>query len=332
MQDIDNLDPSATSRDYGKLIDAPTRAFIAEVERHYPPDAIGLTVAEQRAIFDRMCRAFHAGYPDGVTASDRSAAGVPVRVYATQGAKGTVVYMHGGGFVVGGLESHDDICAEICAATDARVVSVDYRLAPEHRHPAAFDDCLAAVKALHADHGALVLAGDSAGAALAASVSHALRDAPEHLLGQVLIYPGLGGDRDAGSYLTHANAPMLSRDDVRYYAQMRFDGPEPLNDPTAAVLHDRQFAGLPPTVIFSAACDPLCDDGGDYCARIRAAGGQAEWVCESGLVHGYLRARHSVPRAAASFDRITVAIRALRDGDRVTRLQETVGPAYSTGP
>lgn len=320
MQNIHNRDPSVMSPDYGRLIDAETWAFIAKVEQFYPPDAIGLTVAEQRAIYDRMCRAFHAGHPSGVTASDRSVAGVRVRVYSTHGATGMVVYFHGGGFVVGGLDSHDDVCAEICATTDTRVVSVDYRLAPEHRHPAAFDDCLASVKALHADHGALVLAGDSAGAALAASVSHALRNSPEHILGQVLIYPGLGGDRDAGSYLTHANAPMLSRDDVLYYAQIRFDGPEPLNDPTAAVLHDRQFGGLPPTVIFSAACDPLCDDGGVYCARIQSAAGQAEWITEPGLVHGYLRARHSVPRASASFSRITAAIRALCGGVRFTLL------------
>jgi len=324
MQDADSHDSSPTSDgpilDYSRLIDAPTWAFIDETERYYPPDAAGLTVAEQRAVYDKMCRAFHAGYPVGVTAQKGSAAGVPLRIYQTKGAAGTVIYMHGGGFVVGGLDSHDDLCAEICAATGARVVSVDYRLAPEHRHPAAFDDCLAAVKALHADHGPLILAGDSAGAALAASVSHSVRGGPERLLGQVLIYPGLGGDRDAGTYLTHANAPMLSRDDVLYYARIRFDGPEPQDDPTAAVLQDQSFAGLPPTLIFSAECDPLCDDGAVYCARIRAAGGQADWVCEAGLVHGYLRARHSVPRAAASFGRITAAIRALRDSVPVTQV------------
>ena len=320
MQDASHLTASAPSSapDYDQLIDAPTWAFIAETARFYPADAVGLTMAQQRDVYDRMCRAFHAGYPEGVTARDGSASGVPLRVYETPGMVGTVVYMHGGGFVVGGLESHDDVCAEICAATGMRVVSVDYRLAPEHRHPAAFNDCLAAVQALHGDHGPLVLAGDSAGAALAASVSHALRGGEVRLLGQVLIYPGLGGDRNAGSYLTHANAPMLTRDDVLFYARIRFDGPEPQDDPTAAVLQDKNFAGLPPTVIFSAECDPLCDDGSDYATRIQKAGGQARWVREPGLVHGYLRARHSVPRAAASFGRITTAIRDLRDGVPVT--------------
>jgi acetyl esterase len=323
MQDASHLPTSAPGSqlggpDYDELIDAPTWAFITETARFYPADAVGLTMAQQRAVYDRMCRAFHAGYPEGVTARDAFAAGVPLRVYETAGMAGTAVYMHGGGFVVGGLESHDDVCAEICAAAGLRVVSVDYRLAPEHRHPAAFKDCQAAVQALHGDHGPLVLAGDSAGAALAASVSHALRGGAVRLLGQVLIYPGLGGDRNAGSYMTHANAPMLTRDDVLFYARIRYDGPEPQDDPTAAVLQDKNFAGLPPTVVFSAECDPLCDDGSVYAGRIRNAGGQARWVCEPGLVHGYLRARHSVPRAAASFGRITTAIRALRDGVPVT--------------
>jgi acetyl esterase len=318
--------------DYGRLIDAPTWAFIAETARHYPADAVGLSLAAQREVYDRMCRAFHASHPAGVTAADGTAGGVAVRRYTLPGQRGTVVYLHGGGFVVGGLDSHDDVCAEICAATAARVVSVDYRLAPEHPHPAAFDDCLAAVRAVCRDHGAVVLAGDSAGAALAASVSHALRGGTERIAGQVLIYPGLGGDRDRGSYLTHAQAPLLTREDVLFYARIRFAGPEPKDDPTAAVLQDRDFGGLPPTVVFAAACDPLCDDGAEYCARIRAAGGQAEWICEEGLVHGYLRARHSVPRAAASFAGITAAIAALRDGPGLSAASGTAAPASPAEP
>ncbi len=293
--------------DYQTLIDAATWAFIRETDSHYPPDTASRTINDQRAIYDAMCRAFHRGYPVGVTATDQTLGGAPCRVYAGAGA--TVMYFHGGGFVVGGLDSHDDVCAEICAATGFQVISVDYRLAPEHRHPAAFDDCLAAT--LYTK-GPLILAGDSAGAALTASVAHALRG-KRAVLGQVLIYPGLGGDRNRGSYLTHANAPMLTRDDVEFYARMRHNGPEPTDDPTAAVLHDTSFARLPPTVIFSAECDPLADDGRNYRDALLAAGGQAEWHLEHGLVHGYLRARHTVPRAAESFARITQAIARLGD-------------------
>jgi acetyl esterase len=151
----------------------------------------------------------------------------------------------------------------------------------------------------------VILAGDSAGANLAAAVAHALRGG---LVGLVLIYPGLGGDPHAGSYLTHARAPMLSRDDVLFYQTIRQAAPD---DPTAAPLRDTDFTRLPPTLAIGAECDPLADDARDYAARITAAGGQATWVQEPGLVHGYLRARHDVPRAAASFARITAAITAM---------------------
>lgn len=294
--------------DYQSLIDVPTWDFINRTADYYPPDAVNLSIAEQRAVYDQLCRTFHQGTPTGVTLRDQSMGGVPCRVYEKASATVTVVYLHGGGFVVGGLESHDDVCAEICQNTGFRVVSVDYRLAPEHRHPAAFDDSLAATRAVAARYPTpILLAGDSAGGALAASVAHAGRGTLD-IRGQVLIYPGLGGDRDRGSYLTHAHAPMLTRDDVLFYASIRYSGPEPTADPTANALQDTDFAHLPPTVIISAECDPLADDGRCYRDKILAAGGRAEWYVEPGLVHGYLRARHSVPRAAASFARICAAL------------------------
>lgn len=297
-----------TDPDYQTLIDAETWAFIRATEAHYPPDAVSLSIADQRRIYDLMCRAFHHGHPRGVGVRDGTMADVPVRHYTCGQPTATLVYLHGGGYVVGGLDSHDDVCAEICAATGLHVISADYRLVPEHRHPAAYDDALAVARAVE---GPLLLAGDSAGGALAASVAHALRG---RVAGMVLIYPGLGGDRNRGSYLTHAAAPMLTRDDVLYYAALRHDGPEPADDVTAAALAARDFSGLPPTVIVSAECDPSADDGRDYRDAMLAAGGRAAWVCEPGLVHGYLRARHTVARARDSFVRITGALSGLAAG------------------
>ncbi len=298
--------------DYQTLIDAPTWDFIRRTDASYPPDTATLTIAEQRAIYDRMCRVFFQGYPPGVTARDESIAGVACRRYP--GAQPTVVYLHGGGYVVGGLNSHDDVCAEIRAATGLTVVAVDYRLSPEHRHPAALEDALAVIRALLAQ-GPVVLAGDSAGGNLAAAASHVLRAEGLAPLGQVLIYPGLGGNMDQGSYLTHAHAPMLTRDDVLFYKDIRHGHPPPEGDATVSPLQDSDFAGLPPTVTFGAECDPLCDDAASYAAAITAAGGRAHSFLEQGLVHGYLRARSTVPRAAASFTRITQAIAALARGD-----------------
>jgi acetyl esterase len=297
-----------TQTDYQSVIDAATWAFIARTAESYPDGTATATIAEQRRIYDAMCATFHHGSPVGATVQDHTIGGVPCRDYS--GAWPTIVYLHGGGFVVGGLQSHDDVCAEICAATGLRVVSVDYRLSPENLHPAALDDALAVTRALLAA-GPVVLAGDSAGGNLAAATAHALRADPS-LRGLVLIYPGLGGDSNTGSYLTHAAAPMLSRDDVLYYMGVRQNAP---GDPTASPLLDPDLTGLPPTVAFSAECDPLADDTLHYCARLTAAGVRVHRTLETGLVHGYLRARHSVPRASASFARITTALTALAAGD-----------------
>ena len=147
---------------YATLIDAETWAFIRETERWYPPETASFSIDRQRRVYDDMCRAFHRGYPPGVTAQDKPFGGVPCRVYklAGGGIGGTVLYLHGGSFVVGGLHSHDDVCAEICAATGVRVVAADYRLAPEHRHPAHVEDALAATRAVAAAFsGPLVLGG-----------------------------------------------------------------------------------------------------------------------------------------------------------------------------
>lgn len=303
------------SPDYIQIIDAATWDFIRRSEASYPPDTATLSIADQRRIYDALCRAFHRGHPPGMVTQDRPFGGVPCRLYP--GKQGTVVYLHGGGFVVGGLHSHDDICAEICAATGLTVVSVDYRLCPEHPHPAAFKDAIAATRAIAAECPApLLLAGDSAGGNLAAAVAQAIgRNGSLGVSGMVLIYPGLGGNPDAGSYLAHAQAPMLTREDVLFYARIRHgDGPEPPADPTFAPLSDTDFTGLPPTLAIAAECDPLADDAIAYAARLTAAGTPARALTERGLVHGYLRARATVPRAAASFDRITRTLSAMARG------------------
>jgi len=299
--------------DYETLIDAQTWAFIRRTEACYPADQSGFAIADHRRVYDAMAAVFHQEHPAGVRATDMDFGGVACRLYETAGeARGTIVYFHGGGFVLGGLESHDDVCAEICDGTGARVVSVDYRLCPEFRHPVQYQDCRDAAQAVQARFGGpLVLVGDSAGGNLAAAVSHGARGTDMQIAGQILIYPGLGGDPDSGSYIEHANAPMLTRDEIVFYKHVRFHGDEPHLDPTYAPLRDADFSGLPPTRVFSAECDPLCDDGSAYCVRIRGAGGDAVSVTEPGLVHGYLRARTSVDRARNSFERIVGAISGL---------------------
>ncbi|TPN36222.1 alpha/beta hydrolase [Mesorhizobium sp. B2-3-3] len=307
--------------DYTNLIDAETWAFIERTNSYYPPDTIDYTIAQQREIYDRMCREFFAGYPEGVTAEASAIAtpvhDIPIRIYRnrTPDKAATVLYIHGGGFILGGLDSHDDVCAELCARTGYEVVSVDYRLAPEHLHPAAFDDAMSAFEWAAATYDSpILLCGDSAGGNLCAAVSHATRGHAKRPIGQVLIYPGLGGDRSKGSYVTHAEAPMLTMRDLEFYKHIRTGGADQTGDITLSPLADADFANLPPTVLITAECDPLSSDGEAYRDRVVAAGGRAVWIEEKGLVHGYLRARHTVGRARASFTRIVDAAAALGRG------------------
>ncbi|MBW4963128.1 alpha/beta hydrolase [Sulfitobacter sp. CW3] len=303
--------------DYGVLLDDEIWAYMRRSDEFYPPDAVGLTIEDQRAVYNKMCAAFHQTHPDGVQTWDVTFGGVPCRRYEVGASDITVIYYHGGGFVVGGLDSHDDVCAEICAGTGYRVISVDYRLAPEVIFPGCFNDAYGAFEAIAAGHpGDIVLAGDSAGGNLAAAVAHYARGRVDgRIKGQVLIYPGLGGDRTRGSYVRHANAPQLTVADMEFYQQVRSGGEPPKGDPRYAPLHDTDFTGLPPSVMITAECDPLSSDGETYRDAVLAAGGQAIWVEEPGLVHGYLRARVMSQKAAVSFDRILRAISALGAGD-----------------
>ena len=311
-------------------------AFIAEVEGFYPSDSAGAAIETQRARYDALCRHFDAPLPAGMQVNDETTphpeGAVPLRRYRPQWADraATVVYFHGGGFVVGGLDSHQAVCAEIAAATGAELVAVDYRLAPEHRFPLALTDCLAA--AIAQGPRPLVVAGDSAGGSLAAGVAMALRDAARgvpaalgllkaaglreraalpRVIGQALIYPVAGGALTAGSYLEMAEAPGLTTTDVRYYHDI-LGAPE--GDPYGHPLAAADWAGLPPAYITAAFFDPLRDDGRHYAARLAEAGVAVTYREEPQMVHAWLRARHRSPGAAAGFQALCRGITGLLEG------------------
>jgi len=307
---------------YADRLDAEFWDYIDAVNSWYPPEIIAAPIAEQRAVYNRMAASFHQAHPEGVSASDglvaTAADAIPVRRYrmANRVAAATVVYYHGGGFVLGDLDSHDDICAEICAGTGFEVVSADYRLAPEHPHPASFDDALAVFEWVAATSLLpIVLCGDSAGGNLAAAVAQATRHRDRRAVGQMLIYPGLDGNQTGRSYIEHAEAPLLTLADIDFYRRIRSAPGQSADDPTFAPLQDHDFSGLPPTVIVTAECDPLSSDGEVYRDRIVAAGGQALWREEPRLVHSFLRARPTVPRAAEAFARIIADVAKLGAGD-----------------
>lgn len=206
----------------------------------------------------------------------------------------TIIYLHGGGFVIGDLDTHDNICRELARGANAVVVSVDYRLAPEHRYPAAADDAVAATKWVIANAGELggndvvAVAGDSAGGNLAAVVTQQLHAEGISLAAQLLIYPAVAQDRsDFASFKENGEGYLLDLDTIvwfdRHYV---LDGTNRADARLAPILA-RDFAGLPPAVILTAEYDPLRDEGEAYGRLLHASGVKVETIRCDGMLHGF---------------------------------------------
>lgn len=280
-------------------------AFHRRCEEFYPADAVDASIEQQRKWYDALCAEFDAPSPAGLTREDALVGGrIPIRRYrpATVSTETRIYYIHGGGFVVGSLDSHDAICAELADFARAELVSVDYRLAPEHVWPAAFDDCYAVLQEILSDGRPVVVAGDSAGGNLTAGiVLKARAEALDGIVGQVLIYPGLGGDLVSGSYVEMAEAPGLTTADTSYYRKIV---KAPADDPFAAPLAEQDLSGLPPTYITGAFFDPLRDDARIYAGRLAAAGVNVTFREEPQMIHAWLRARHMSEGAREGFRRL----------------------------
>ena len=219
--------------------------------------------------------------------------------------------------MVGDLDSHDDVCAEIANFCGFNLVSVDYRLAPEYQYPCDISDCLAVVDELLNQGKSIILVGDSAGGTLAACVANARTSCTDtKLLGQVLIYPALADTQATPSMDEHANAPLLTKADMAFYHAIRVGGIDanvPVQDPLYCPMQAQSFGALPPTYLFPAQIDPLYDDCALYAHALQEAGVKAENYTHlgMGLVHGYLRARHTSAKAAANFNKICQTVLSL---------------------
>lgn len=307
--------------------DPQVLAFIAKSQSFYPADAFMGSVQQSRTWYDRyaadMAQPLPAELliedfcmPPGAATEALAARRYRHRVRPVH-AGTTVLYVHGGGFVLGGLQSHADVCAGLCQRTGLDVVACTYRLAPEHVHPAQLDDVAGAYDALVARGEQVLLCGDSAGANLVAGLCIRLHSTgAAAAMGQVLIYPGLGGDNTQGSYISNAHAPMLTTEECAYYFSVRSKGLEPaLRDaPELRPLLAPSLSGTPPTLVVTADLDPLRDDGLHYARRLHACSVPVQLRNEHELVHGFLRARHMSWRAAASFEAIAGALMQMADG------------------
>ncbi|MCA7882881.1 alpha/beta hydrolase [Burkholderia contaminans] len=303
------------------MLEPEIAAFVAAVDAWYPADAAARSPADQRRLYDRFAAEWTPpALPAGIVQQDAvwhasDGRAIALRRYTSVHGtpRGTVLFFHGGGFVVGSLDSHALITAQLAADTGLDVIAVDYRLAPEHRAPAALEDCLAVTRAARDARWPfgpcvhpLTLAGDSAGGMLAAGVATALRDAGEGGVdGIALVYPMLGFEPQSPARETEAHAPMLTLDDVHRYRALYWEGGlldamgdgNPLLRASVPLAASR-FDGLPPVLAIGAEHDPLRDDARVYVERIRAAGGAAHYWMGEGLVHGCWRALGTSPQAA----------------------------------
>jgi acetyl esterase len=280
-------------------LDPQARFLLDQLEVLGTPPVSEQTPEEARAGFALLV-AFAGPAENPVPAEDRSVPGpageIPVRIYRPTSslALPVVVYFHGGGFVIGDISTHDTVCQRLSGEVPAVVVSVDYRLAPEHRFPAAVEDCEAATRWVsdHAgefggDSGRIAVAGDSAGGNLAAVVARRARDSGGPPIAfQLLVYPATDMTRSLPSQTENATGYLLEADTMAWFIGNYLDDADPRN-PDASPLFADDLSNLPPALVVTAEFDPLRDEGEAYAERLRAAGVPAAVSRYDGMIHGF---------------------------------------------
>src|SRR5262245_54921831 len=269
------------------------------------------------------------GPPEKVAkVEDRRVAGplgdIPLRLYwPTPGQQpGVIVYFHGGGWVLGDLATHDNLCRALANAAGTLVAAVDYRLAPEHKFPAAPEDAYAATAWVRANARALgvnteaagglriAVAGDSAGGNLATVVCLMCRDrgAPMPTL-QVLIYPATDYKVETRSFKAYSQGYMLTRDDMHWFWGHYFASERDGYQPYASPMRCDNLGGLPRALVMTAEFDPLCDEGQAYAEKLQTAGVATRLICYQGMIHGFLRRLDTFPAAKAALTEIAREVR-----------------------
>jgi acetyl esterase len=245
---------------------------------------------------------------------------IPLRIYRPSSASGqpVMIYLHGGGMVMGSNHSFEPLARTLAAESNATVVSVDYRLAPESPPPAQFDDAYTAAvwtadnaDRLGVDPARLAVVGDSAGGSLAAAVTLAARDHEgPAICCQVLLYPGLDRDMAAPSITALVDAPMLSHDDIVYMHALADNGAGAPHDHYRVPAYATDLSGLPPAIVVTGECDPIRDWGERYATRLRDAGVQTTVTRYPGMYHGFLMRSDATARGRLAIAEIGGLLRA----------------------
>ena len=299
-----------------------TQAYLSRISEVCGPPRPPRSLEERRDNFDRRCAVWRRPWPDTLAVRDWSIAlpgrEIPVRLYRRKDASrpAVILYMHGGGFVNGSIDTHDTVTWSLAEATGALVVSVHYRRPPENPFPAATDDSLAALDwvrrgaaFLDADVARVAVAGDSAGGCLAAALALQVRDRGRPPLRmQALLYPCIDTDVDTPAYENNKD-PFVSREGMRFYWDKYLEGRIDTTDPVAVPMRARDLASLAPAYVLTAEFDPLRVEGEAYARRLLDAGVPTTCRRVPGTIHGLLRARFASPLCQAEFDRLADALK-----------------------
>jgi len=287
------------------MLHPQTRALLDLIEHKQIPPTHTLGVADARAYYRERRSVTQPVPPEVGLVRELQMIGprgpIQLRLYRPLASNAAtplpvLVYFHGGGWVIGDLDTHDSLCRALCNESGCAVVSVDYRLAPEHRFPAAVDDALAATRwvrrqaaELHLDASHLAVGGDSAGGNLAAVVSIAARDAGDLPIAfQLLIYPATDQHRTAPSHTTNGEGYLLTRATMDYFSGHYITDPTEYKDWRSSPLLHTDLAKLPPALVLTAGHDPLRDEGAAYAEALTAAGNRASYVCFERQIHGFI--------------------------------------------
>ena len=305
-------------------LDPVAKRFLTMMAVAAPGERTRPTTAERRQSLAKLMQFARAEAAD-VTATDGSLPGpagdIPYRLYAPAGSEDArlpgFVFFHGGGMVAGSIETHDRVAAALAEATGCRLISIDYRLAPEHKFPAAVEDAIAATEyvarnadAFGIDAERLVVGGDSAGGTLAAVVcQHALRHAGPVISAQCLICPVLDFEETSPSREAFAEDHLIGRATLEAdLADYLPDGSDTA-DTRISPLRAMQLKGLPPAIIHTAEFDPMRDEGNAYARRLLAAGVAVEHVCHDGMIHNFHAMGVVLPQARLVLSQIGEQVR-----------------------
>ncbi len=314
------------ANDRGEALDEHVAALVRAAARTPPLES--RTVARARAESTFYTRLLDVPFVALPRVSDRRVPGphgdIPLRIYVPVQSPRPLpmlVYFHGGGFVIGSLDSHDKVLRRLAKLAGVIVIAVDYRLAPEHRFPAAVDDVVAATRwafanaaGLGADPARVAIGGDSAGGNLAAVTCLALRDAARAHAGapmprmQLLVYPATDLRRLSESHRTLGHGYVLTRELIAWFMDhyLRTEADE--HDPRGSPLLAPDHRDLPAAWITVAGFDPLRDEGEAYAAKLREGGVRVELVYESAMIHGFFTMGGAIPRATEAVDRAARAL------------------------